>query len=431
MQVSEAHLAQRFKLLGNNASGKEFRGFVGGKVHNLSDVEPIDFVGHHLGRIAQSAAGLAGCLDGIHKGHIVDNDSPTLTYGTSTLAVEGKEVCLGLVGAGEKLADVVGNVKICGWSGTEADANAFLAYINYIFVVIAHFFCARWKRALLPGLAETLHQRTLARARNAGNAAHHAQRKVDRQIFQVMQSGVLQMEEILWGTPFFFYMARLAEHRACKCLAVQQFLVAALKDDLAAVHSCAGAHIYYVVGNLDYLLVVLDEDDGVAVVLQFLHRLLHQQYVVVVQTHAGLVEDVHHVREGRIDVFGYLAALCLAAREGAYGAVERKIAKPDFLQRGQSLNDGTLDVLRKGIVDLLHPLAAVADAHRSHLCDVDAVYLARANLLVEACSAAVGTGAHRQHRVERCGVQQSLFRVDDAAVHSRYKSLILCRFGPV
>ena len=251
------------------------------------------------------------------------------------------------------------------------------------------------------------------------------------------------MEEILWGTPFFFYMARFAEHRAGKCLAVQQFLVAALKNDLAAVHSRAGAHIYYVVGNLDYLLVVLDEDDGVAVVLQFLHRLLHQQYVVVVQAHAWLVEDIHHVREGRVDVFGYLAALCLAAREGAYGAVERKVAKPDFLQRGQSLDDGALDVLSKGIVDLLHPLAAVADAHRRHLCDVEPSPLAfrrwvggeanpaRANLLVEACAAAVGTGAHRQHRVERCGVQQSLFRVDDAAVHSRYKSLILCRFGPV
>ena len=71
------------------------------------------------------------------------------------------------------------------------------------------------------------------------------------------------------------------------------------------------------------------------------------------------------------------------------------------------------DVLGKRIVDGLHPLAAIGDAHGGHLCDVQALGLARAYLLVEAGAAAVGTGAHRQHGVEHGGVEQTLLRVDD------------------
>lgn len=74
--------------------------------------------------------------------------------------------------------------------------------------------------------------------------------------------------------------------------------------------------------------VVFDEDDGVcsslagvyfgggqAVVFKFLHRALHQQYVVVVESDAGFVEDVHDVGEWRVDVFGYATALSLSAAE--------------------------------------------------------------------------------------------------------------------
>ena len=76
-------------------------------------------------------------------------------------------------------------------------------------------------------------------------------------------------------------------------------------------------------------------------------------------------------------------------------------------------------------------MAAVADAHGRHLGDVEAADLAGAYLLVEARAAAVGTGAHRQHRVEHGGVEQPLLRVDDAAVHARDEAFVFGGFGPV
>ena len=246
-----------------------------------------------------------------------------------------------------------------------------------------------------------------------------------------MQISVLQEEEILGLADVFLYLARRAEHRARKRLAVQQFLVGAFEDDLSALHPRARTHIDDVIGDFDDLLVVLHEDDRVAVIFELLHRLLHQQDVVVVETHAGFVEDVHHVGKGRVDVFGDLATLRLAAGEGTDGAVEGEVAESDLLQCRQPLGGRPLDVLRQRIVDGLHPLAAVADAHRGHLGDVEAADLAGAYLLVEARAAAVGTGAHRQHRVEHGGVEQTLLRVDDAAVHTGDEAFVLGGFGPV
>ena len=282
VEIAQADLAQRFQLFGNHTSGKQLRGFVGGEVHHLGDVEAVHLVGEDFRRITESAAGLAGGLDGIHEGHVVDDDALALADGAAALAVEGEEVGLGLVGLGEELADVVGHVQIGGRSAAQTDADALLADIDDLLGVRI-------------GVAETFHQRTFAGACHAGDAAHHAQRQLDGNILQVVQVGVLQQEEVLGGSHLLLDGARRAEHRARKRLTVQQLLVGALKDDFAALHSGTWTHIDDMVGDFDDLLVVLHEDDGVAVILELLHRLLHQQNVVVVETHAGLVEDVHHI----------------------------------------------------------------------------------------------------------------------------------------
>ncbi len=282
MQIPQADLAQRFQLLGNHTFGKQLGGFVGGEVHHLGDVEAVHLVGEDFRRVAESAAGLAGGLDGIHEGHVVDDDALALTDGTAALAVEGEEVGLGLVGLGEELADVVGDVQIGGRGAAQADADALLANIDDVF-------------GMRIGVAETFHQRTLARARHARDAAHHAQRQLDGNILQVVQMGVLQQEEILGRAHLLLDGTRRAQHRARKRLTVQQFLVGAFKDDFAALHTGAGTHIDDVVGDFDDILVMLHEDDRIAVVFELLHRFLHQQDIVVVEAHTGLVEDVHHV----------------------------------------------------------------------------------------------------------------------------------------
>ena len=107
------------------------------------------------------------------------------------------------------------------------------------------------------------------------------------------------------------------------CLRLCSEASSTLKKDLGS--SGAGLksepHVHDVVRDTDHLLVVLDEQDRVAVVTELADRVLEQGYVVVVQADAGLVEDVEQVGEGRVDVLGYLASLGLAAGERTHRTV--------------------------------------------------------------------------------------------------------------
>ena len=70
----------------------------------------------------------------------------------------------------------------------------------------------------------------------------------------------------------------------------------ALGDQVAAVHAGAGTQVDHVVGFLDRLLVVLDDDDRVAEVAQLLERPEQAAVVALVQADRGLIEDVHDAR---------------------------------------------------------------------------------------------------------------------------------------
>ena len=113
----------------------------------------------------------------------------------------------------------------------------------------------------------------------------------------------------------------------------------ALGDDLAAVLAGARAHVDDVVGRAHRLLVVLDDDDGVAEVAQAQERVDEAPVVALVQTDAGLVEDVEHADERRADLGGEADALRLAAAERGRGALQREVADADVVEERQPLAD--------------------------------------------------------------------------------------------
>ena len=88
-----------------------------------------------------------------------------------------------------------------------------------------------------------------------------------------------------------------------------------MRDHLAAMLAGARPHVDDVVGVADRVLVMLDDEHGVAEVPEPLQR--HQQPVVValVQADARLVEHVEHARQARADLAGEPDALRLAARQ--------------------------------------------------------------------------------------------------------------------
>ena len=70
----------------------------------------------------------------------------------------------------------------------------------------------------------------------------------------------------------------------------------ALEDDVAAVVAGAGSEIDDVVGGADRLLVVLDDDHGVAEIAQPRQRREQLPVVALVQADRRLVEHVEHAR---------------------------------------------------------------------------------------------------------------------------------------
>ena len=82
---------------------------------------------------------------------------------------------------------------------------------------------------------------------------------------------------------------------------------------MAARASRAGAHVDYMVGEFDHLAVVLDNKHGVPVVAQGAQRFFEQTDILRMEADAWFIENVGHVGERRVDIFGDLDALRLAA----------------------------------------------------------------------------------------------------------------------
>ena len=108
---------------------------------------------------------------------------------------------------------------------------------------------------------------------------------------------------------------------------------------VAAVASGARSEVDDGVGRPDGLLVVLDDDDGVAAVAQRFQGV--DQHVVVpgVQADGGLVQDVADPREVGAQLGGQAHALGLAAGKRVAAAAERQVGEPQLVQEGQPGQD--------------------------------------------------------------------------------------------
>ena len=98
----------------------------------------------------------------------------------------------------------------------------------------------------------------------------------------------------------------------------------------------AGADVEDVVGGADGVLVVLDDDHGVAQVAQAAQGGDEPVVVALVQADAGLVEHVQHARQPRADLRGEADALGLAAGKRAALAVEVEVIQPHLHEEPQT-----------------------------------------------------------------------------------------------
>ena len=119
--------------------------------------------------------------------------------------------------------------------------------------------------------------------------------------------------------------------------------------DLAAVLAGARADVDDPVGDPDGVLVVLDDDQRVAEVLEPDQGLDQPVVVALVQADRRLVEDVEDADQAGADLGGQPDPLRLAAGQRAGGPVQREVVEADVEQEVEPL----LDLLEHPLGDLL------------------------------------------------------------------------------
>ena len=106
-------------------------------------------------------------------------------------------------------------------------------------------------------------------------------------------------------------------------------------DDLTAVAAGPRPEIDNVVCLADRLLVVLDDQHGIAEVAQLFQGRQQPRIVPLVETDGGLVQDVEHTHEPAADLGGQPDPLRLAPRQRGRRAAEGEILQADVLQEPQ------------------------------------------------------------------------------------------------
>ncbi len=91
-----------------------------------------------------------------------------------------------------------------------------------------------------------------------------------------------------------------------------------------------------IIGGPDGLLVVLDDDDGVALVAEAAEERDQAAVVPLVEPDRRLVEDVEDAPQPRPDLGGQPDALGLPAGEGGRRPVELEVGHPQLLHDRQA-----------------------------------------------------------------------------------------------
>ncbi|MNX16520.1 hypothetical protein D3C86_463880 [compost metagenome] len=283
---------------------------------------------------ARAAAGRATPVAGIEA---------ELARGVAALARQRR--------GGEDFADGVPRAHVARGVGARGLADGRLVDEHHVAQVIgAEHAVVRARR--LGGLAEVAHERgrqhvlderRFARAAHAGHAHEARERKVDRDVLQVVLAHAFEDEpvRVLAHEPLEAHADLLAPAQvlAGERVGVAQLVGAAVEHDLPAARAGAGAHVDHAVGREHHGRVVLDHHQRVAGIAQAQHGLGDAVHVARMQADAGLVEHEQRVHQRGAQRRREVDALHLAAAERAALAVEREVADAHVVQVAQARGD--------------------------------------------------------------------------------------------
>ncbi len=103
--------------------------------------------------------------------------------------------------------------------------------------------------------------------------------------------------------------------------------------------SGTGAEVDHVIRATDGLLVVFDDQYGVAEIAQVFERGEQASVVTVMQTDGGLIQHVEHAAKFRADLGREADALSFAARKRGSRPAQRNVAEPNLVQKLKAFGD--------------------------------------------------------------------------------------------
>ncbi len=222
-------------------------------------------------------------------------------------------------------------------------------------------------------------ERRLARAGYAGDGNEVAERDRDVDVAQVVLSGALDLEHLTGQRPprlrhrDLFATAQVPPGDRPLDLADPGDWSAV--DDLSAVLTGSRPDVDHPVALANRLLVVLDDDDGVAEVAQPGQRVDEPPVVALVQSDRGFVEHVQGADETGTDLTGEAYALGLATGERPGRPRQCQVVEPDVEEEAEPGVDLLGDPLGDhpvalGELELGEELGAVDDRQLADLGDV-------------------------------------------------------------
>src|SRR5258706_7475526 len=128
---------------------------------------------------------------------------------------------------------------------------------------------------------------------------------------------------------------------------------AARSDDLSAAHAGAGTQVDDVIGVTDRLLIVLDDDQGVAAAGQRIERPEQHPVIAGVQADGRLIEYVAYALQVRAQLRRQADALRLAARQGGRRTVKRQLSESILREELQPAADLLECIARNGRATLV------------------------------------------------------------------------------
>ena len=177
----------------------------------------------------------------------------------------------------------------------------------------------------------------------------------------------------------------------------RDLLRSARSDDVTAVLSCTGPHIYDEVRMTNGVFVVLHHDDRVAQIAQMLQRRDQPLVVPLMQADGGFVEDVENAHEPRSDLGGKAYSLRFAAGKRCGSAFEREVVQAHVHQKPQAganlFHDGrTYGGIALGKRQTVEESQGIRGGELADLVDVPAAHRDRQDLGAQAFAGAGGAG---------------------------------------